>query len=80
MTVSFCLSLFLNWFSEAKDYQDVGSRGPLIYFHLAVLYAKLHFKILVWLLLGVIINVKKESKIHSLEKLFKGWINSKECV
>lgn len=29
---------------------------------------------------GTILKVKKESKILSLEKLFKGWINSKECV
>ena len=27
-----------------------------------------------------ILKVKKEGKILSLEKLFKAWINSKECV
>lgn len=44
-------------------------------------FQKLHFKILVGLSLGItILKVKKEGKILSLEKLFKAWINSKECV
>lgn len=44
-------------------------------------FPKLHFKILVGLSLGItILKVKKEGKILSLEKLFKAWINSKECV
>lgn len=43
-------------------------------------YTFFYVKILVWLLLSAIIKVQEESKIHPLEKLFKGWINSKECV
>lgn len=46
-----------------------------------MLYAKLHLKIFVKLSLSLIIfKVKKEGKIFSVEKLFKGWINSKEYV
>lgn len=65
-----------------KDYQVMEySCNSFTAWEIFFFFPKLHFKILVGLSLGItILKVKKEGKILSLEKLFKAWINSKECV
>lgn len=67
--------------------QNVVKDAQVIEYSLVIFFQPRHvlyktaLKILVGLSLGgTILKMKKEGKILSLEKLFKSWINSKECV